>query len=236
MSPRETEVLGLLAEGMSGAAIATSLVLSPETVRTHVRNAMDKLGASTRSQAVAIALERGTIGESAAPGPTRVARAPEPAAGGPTLTALVGGVAELADIEAAAIYLAEDGGMMMRLAAHAAHERGPAPVPPAEVVLGEGGVGKVALERRAQILPPTATEAAGVGSGAMVAAPMVASGRLVGIVCLGIRHSRPTSRRELLLLEAFGNRVAEILSAPGNVTASLRQALQRFRASWTGAL
>ena len=50
LSAREREVLGMLAEGLSGAAIAERLVLSPETVRTHVRNAMDKLGASTRSQ------------------------------------------------------------------------------------------------------------------------------------------------------------------------------------------
>ncbi len=235
LSARETEILGLLAEGMSGATIATSLVLSPETVRTHVRNAMGKLGASTRSQAVAIALEQGSIGEGdrAAEGGAQTA---EPAAAGATLTALVSGVAELADVEAAAIYLAEDGGMVLRLAAHAAHERTPSPVPPPEVLLGESGIGKVALERRAQLVAPAADGAAGVGTGAAIAAPMVAGGRMIGVVCIGLRHSRPTSRRELLLLEAFGNRIAEILSAPGNVAAALRQALQRFRASWTGAI
>ena len=63
LSGREREILGYLAEGLSGAAIAERLVLSPETVRTHVRNAMEKLGASTRSQAVALALESGVIGE-----------------------------------------------------------------------------------------------------------------------------------------------------------------------------
>ena len=48
LSAREREVLGLLARGMSGSEIAESLVLSPETVRTHIRNAMAKLDASTR--------------------------------------------------------------------------------------------------------------------------------------------------------------------------------------------
>src|SRR5215210_1186069 len=61
LTRREREILGLLAEGMSGAQIAEKLVLSPETVRTHVRNAMAKLGASTRSQAVALALQRDEI-------------------------------------------------------------------------------------------------------------------------------------------------------------------------------
>ena len=54
LSPREREILGLLADGLTGQAIAEQLFLSPETVRTHVRNATTKLGASTRVQAVAI--------------------------------------------------------------------------------------------------------------------------------------------------------------------------------------
>lgn len=61
LSAREREVLGMLAEGLSGAAIAKRLVLSPETVRTHVRNAMDKLDANTRVQAIALAIQRGEI-------------------------------------------------------------------------------------------------------------------------------------------------------------------------------
>ena len=53
LSPREREILGLLAQGLSGEKAAKQLVLSPETVRTHVRNAMTKLDASTRVHAVA---------------------------------------------------------------------------------------------------------------------------------------------------------------------------------------
>jgi DNA-binding NarL/FixJ family response regulator len=56
LSPREREILGLLSEGLTGQAIASSLFLSPETVRTHVRNATAKLGAKTRVQAVALAV------------------------------------------------------------------------------------------------------------------------------------------------------------------------------------
>ena len=56
LSPREHEILGLLAEGLTGREIARRLYLSPETVRTHIRNATKRLGAKTRVQAVAIML------------------------------------------------------------------------------------------------------------------------------------------------------------------------------------
>jgi PAS domain S-box-containing protein len=56
LSPREREVLGYLARGLTGEQIAERLVLSPETVRTHIRNAREKLGASTRVEAVTTAL------------------------------------------------------------------------------------------------------------------------------------------------------------------------------------
>src|SRR5436190_4074394 len=61
LSDREREILGMLATGESGAQIAERLVLSPETVRTHIRNAMSKLGASSRAQAVALAVQRQEI-------------------------------------------------------------------------------------------------------------------------------------------------------------------------------
>jgi DNA-binding CsgD family transcriptional regulator len=61
LSPREREILGLLSQGLSGEQAAKQLYLSSETVRTHVRNAMSKLGAATRAHAVALALQRGEI-------------------------------------------------------------------------------------------------------------------------------------------------------------------------------
>ena len=61
LSTREREILGLLAGGVSGAQIAESLVLSPETVRTHIRNAMIHMGAHTRAQLIALAIGRGLI-------------------------------------------------------------------------------------------------------------------------------------------------------------------------------
>jgi DNA-binding NarL/FixJ family response regulator len=61
LSPREREIMGLLSQGLSGEEAAKQLVLSSETVRTHVRNAMTKLGAATRAHAVALAIQRGEI-------------------------------------------------------------------------------------------------------------------------------------------------------------------------------
>jgi len=61
LSGREAEILTLLARGLTGEEIAQRFVLSPETVRTHVRNAMAKLEARTRTQAVVKAMERGEI-------------------------------------------------------------------------------------------------------------------------------------------------------------------------------
>jgi PAS domain S-box-containing protein len=58
---REREVLGLLAAGATDEQIAELLNLSPATVQTHVRNAKAKLGARTRAQAVALALQGGMI-------------------------------------------------------------------------------------------------------------------------------------------------------------------------------
>jgi two-component system response regulator NreC len=71
LSPREVEVLRLLALGLSGERAAAELHLSPETVRTHVRNSMTKLRASTRVHAVALALSQGeiTIEQGRRPGP-----------------------------------------------------------------------------------------------------------------------------------------------------------------------
>ncbi len=56
LSQRERDVLRLLADGLSNEEIGKRLFISAETVRTHVRKAMDKLDADTRTQAVARAL------------------------------------------------------------------------------------------------------------------------------------------------------------------------------------
>lgn len=57
LSPRESEVLDLMADGLKTEEIAQRLVLSPQTVETHVRNLKRKLGARTRVHALAIALK-----------------------------------------------------------------------------------------------------------------------------------------------------------------------------------
>jgi two-component system nitrate/nitrite response regulator NarL len=62
LSEREREVLRLLAEGGSYAEIGAQLFLSPDTVRAHAQRAMTKLGARTRTQAVAVALRTAMIG------------------------------------------------------------------------------------------------------------------------------------------------------------------------------
>ena len=61
LSGREAEILELLSTGLTGEQIAERLVLSPETVRTHIRNAMGKLRARTRTEAVVKAIDRGEI-------------------------------------------------------------------------------------------------------------------------------------------------------------------------------
>ena len=53
--------LRLLADGLSNEEIGKELFISPETVRTHVRKAMAKLDADTRTQAVATALRQSLI-------------------------------------------------------------------------------------------------------------------------------------------------------------------------------
>jgi len=61
VTPREADVLALLAEGLTHEEIGSRLSISSETVRTHVRKACDRLGADTRTQAVAMALREGLI-------------------------------------------------------------------------------------------------------------------------------------------------------------------------------
>ncbi|GAA4894367.1 LuxR family two component transcriptional regulator [Stackebrandtia albiflava] len=61
LTVREREVVALVAQGMSNADIAASLVISPMTAKTHVSRAMVKLGCRDRSQLVVFAYESGLV-------------------------------------------------------------------------------------------------------------------------------------------------------------------------------
>ena len=248
LSKREREVLALLAGGASGAAIAEQLVLSPETVRTHIRNATAKLGASSRAQAVALAVQRQEIEWPDPPGDQR-ARSQSPSGGSPVSTrsratmlrtgqtaaalkALLGDLTSLHEIDDGTIFLAEQDGLSLHRVAIVGD---PEPEPAERVHLGQGPVGRVALERRAQLVDGAESGAPGLDRTAMCV-PMVAGGTLVGVISLTIRPSRLVGRRELLLVQAFATRVAELLlSSENEVQQRLEQALESFRASWSSS-
>ena len=61
LTPRQRQILQMLANGMQTDAVATDLGLSTETVRTHTKRILAKLGAETRTQAVAIGIRSGLI-------------------------------------------------------------------------------------------------------------------------------------------------------------------------------
>jgi DNA-binding CsgD family transcriptional regulator len=62
LTPRESEVLQQLSEGLSNREIAEELVISIKTVEVHVSNILGKLGVSSRTEAVAHALKKGWVG------------------------------------------------------------------------------------------------------------------------------------------------------------------------------
>jgi DNA-binding CsgD family transcriptional regulator len=233
LSRREREIFELLADGLSGAEIAERLTLSPETVRTHIRNAMAKLEATTRSQAIAVALRRREItprDEAGATGSGAVTNgAPRTTPrdlSGP-LTSALDGLLELWDVDAGWIFIAEDDGLSLRRVAHRVSRT--VEDLPKTLSLGQGTVGRAALERRAQVVQ-------GSGGGAMIVAPMLNDGRLVGVIALATRPSRATGRQELLLLQALAGRLAEVIRSGGpQLTASVQSALSGFRTSWTSA-
>jgi DNA-binding CsgD family transcriptional regulator/tetratricopeptide (TPR) repeat protein len=61
LTPREAEILGLVATGRSNAEIGQQLFISAKTVSVHVSNVMAKLGASSRTEAVALARQAGLL-------------------------------------------------------------------------------------------------------------------------------------------------------------------------------
>jgi DNA-binding NarL/FixJ family response regulator len=61
LSPRELEVFGLLARGMTNREIAEHLIVGETTVKTHVAHILTKLGVRDRVQAVVLAYETGVI-------------------------------------------------------------------------------------------------------------------------------------------------------------------------------
>jgi DNA-binding NarL/FixJ family response regulator len=61
LTPRELEILTLLAEGKSNKLIARELNISEGTVKTHVKNILEKLDATSRTEALSLAARRGLI-------------------------------------------------------------------------------------------------------------------------------------------------------------------------------
>ena len=61
LTPRESEVLGMIAEGLSAPQIARQIQLSPTTVKTHLHTLYEKLGVSDRAAAVAEGMRRGLV-------------------------------------------------------------------------------------------------------------------------------------------------------------------------------
>lgn len=61
LTPRESEILGMLADGLANKEIAARLNISSHTVKSHVQSLFSKLGADTRAEAVAVGVRRGLI-------------------------------------------------------------------------------------------------------------------------------------------------------------------------------
>jgi DNA-binding NarL/FixJ family response regulator len=80
---RESEILRLIASGMSNKLIASKLNIALGTVKAHARAILDKLGARSRTQATVIAAERGLLGPHSPLRPAAAPRCPQPLAAPP---------------------------------------------------------------------------------------------------------------------------------------------------------
>jgi two-component system, NarL family, response regulator LiaR len=63
LTVREREVLALMVEGLTNPEIADQLIIGLSTAKSHVSSILSKLGAATRTEAVAMALQRGIVGQ-----------------------------------------------------------------------------------------------------------------------------------------------------------------------------
>jgi DNA-binding NarL/FixJ family response regulator len=61
LTPRESEVLQMLASGLANKEIASRLMISEDTVKFHVASILGKLGAGTRTEAVSLGIRRGLV-------------------------------------------------------------------------------------------------------------------------------------------------------------------------------
>jgi two-component system, NarL family, response regulator YdfI len=61
MTPREIEILGLLAEGLANKEVAMRLRISEHTIKFHISSILEKMGAATRTEAVTLGIRRGLI-------------------------------------------------------------------------------------------------------------------------------------------------------------------------------
>lgn len=81
LTPRELETLALITEGLSNEEIAERLFLSPNTLKYHIRQCYRKIGASSRAQAVAWAMQHGLTPDRPDPRPREGRRTAQAAAG-----------------------------------------------------------------------------------------------------------------------------------------------------------
>jgi hypothetical protein len=144
------------------------------------------------------------------------------------LSGMLNGLVGLYDVNGGAVYVADEDGLSLRRIASAGE---PELGLPESVALGDGALGRAGLDRRAQLLQDRS-----LAGGALIAAPMVGAGRLLGVIALAPRVSRPIGRSELLLLQAFATRVGEVLVSGGEVSRRLDRAMDRFRTSWSAAI